>query len=351
MENTKVCYKKDSKGKIRLTAMKVEEDVIIMASGLVDGKLVETVVKCKPKNVGKSNETTANQQAILEMESRFKAKLDEGYFESVQDALDQKVILPMLAKEAKLEDIVYPIITSPKLDGMRALHNYKDSKSSFISRKGKKIETVDHIKVNQYTDYYFDGELYAHGKDFQTNMKMIKKYTPGQTEEIKFHIYDVHTPDKELTYTERYKIISALKGVENVEIVPYVEVYNEEELLQKHKEYLELGYEGSMLRINEVKYELNKRSNSLLKFKDFKDEVFEVVDVVPNEKSTSQGTIVCKLGESTFKCGMKMSHKDRELLLQNKDDVIGKYAEVRYFETSNTGVPRFPVCHGIREDK
>ena len=132
---------------------------------------------------------------------------------------------------------------------------------------------------------------------------------------------------------------------------PYKIANNEKELKELHTEYLNQGYEGTMVRINAYNYELDKRSDSLLKYKDFIDKCYQIVDILPNEKTPTQGTVVCKLNNDTFKCGMKMSHKDREELLTNKDKYIGSTAEVRYFETSQDGVPRFPVCVGIRLDK
>lgn len=49
--------------------------------------------------------------------------------------------------------------------------------------------------------------------------------------------------------------------------------------------------------------------------------------------------------------GMKFSHGEREKWLKFKKDYIGKTAEIRFFEYSEDGIPRFPVCVGIRLDK
>ena len=46
-----------------------------------------------------------------------------------------------------------------------------------------------------------------------------------------------------------------------------------------------------------------------------------------------------------------MSHQEKEEMLSNKDEYIGKTAEIRYFEESEDGIPRFPVMVGIRLDK
>ncbi len=48
---------------------------------------------------------------------------------------------------------------------------------------------------------------------------------------------------------------------------------------------------------------------------------------------------------------MKFSHDFRKEFLLNKKDYIGKVAELRFFEFSDEGVPRFPVCVGFRLDK
>jgi len=344
----KSCYKKDSKGRIRVTHFKVEGSDIITMSGLLNGKLKETVIPCKPKNIGRSNETTAEQQALLELESRYKKKLDEGHFPTLDEAENSKVLLPMLAHSVKLNKLVYPVIVSPKLDGMRAMGN----NTKIISRKGKEVNTLPHIVLPDTNGAWLDGELYAHGKDFQTNMSLIKKYRKGLTEDVKYHVYDIYIPNGEHSYIERHKELSKLCcGIDNVEVVPYKLADSEEELIAVHKEYLSLGYEGTMVRVNGVPYELNKRSHSLLKYKDFIDEVYEIIDIVPNDKTPTHGTIVCELGGITFKCGMKMSHEAREEMLLNRDSYIGKQAEVRFFEYSNNGVPRFPVCVGIRNDK
>jgi hypothetical protein len=38
-------------------------------------------------------------------------------------------------------------------------------------------------------------------------------------------------------------------------------------------------------------------------------------------------------------------------MLINKQDYLGKTAEIRFFEFTDDGLPRFPVMVGIRLDK
>ena len=170
-------YKKDSKGNIRVYKTYTQDDELIQETGILYGNLVKNSTICKPKNIGKSNEKNAREQAILEMYSRVDKKLRSGYFTTVEEAQNKNVILPMLAKsyEDHNHKIVYPCYAQPKLDGMRA----SVSKNEMLSRKGIGIKTMDHILnelkpvfINETDDNILDGELYAHGLSFQDNMKV-----------------------------------------------------------------------------------------------------------------------------------------------------------------------------------
>jgi len=180
-------------------------------------------------------------------------------------------------------------------------------------------------------------------------MKLIKKYVEGETEKIKYHVYDLVA---DLPFEERYNLLKdCVKDCPNIELVPTYYITSEEELLQFHQQFISEGYEGTMIRHSEEGYQVNKRSSQLLKYKDFLDETYECIDIVPSESRPEQGVVVCKTNAgTTFNCGMKFSHAQRELLLKNKGEYIGQIAEVRFFEYTDSGLPRFPICFGFRLD-
>ena len=141
----KTLYKRDSRGKIRIWQIYTQGALLIQESGLEDGKLVKHQKFCTPKNIGKSNGTDCNQQALLEMDSLIKQKLDEGYFETKELAESEKVILPMLAKSYDDEkhkiDWSKNVFIQPKLDGMRCLAHCKSNGDvELVSRDGKIID-------------------------------------------------------------------------------------------------------------------------------------------------------------------------------------------------------------------
>jgi len=341
-------YKLDSKGKVRLLEIVTENGYLIQSSGLLDGKLVEHKKLCKPKNQGKTNETTEITQSEFEATALVVKKLREGYFETIEQAQTVKVILPMLAQDyfKKEKKVQWPCYGQPKLDGMRGLGN----EGTLKSRANKEITTLSHIQQDlENITEYIDGELYAHGNTFQENMTIIKKYRPGLTENVKYHVYDIIS-DK--PFIERYnELKSLIKGKQHIELVPVVELNNPQELEEYYGNMMQLGYEGVMLRWGTNGYKINGRSDNLLKYKKFFDVSVPIVDITPNDAIPTHGTIWVEYKGKVVKTGARLSHTEREEYLTNKEEYIGKTAEVRYFETTDDGSLRFPVFCGIRLDK
>lgn len=343
-------YKKDTLGKIRYITLDVRGGEIYQCSGVMgSSKSLTTIRKCKAKNVGKANETTPNEQAKIELQSILNRKLREGHFQTEEEARNNTVLLPMLAKSANITAIKFPIFMQPKLDGIRAVFDG----TRLMSRKNKEIDTMSHIVDVLPKGVTFDGELYLHEASFQDNMKLIKKISKDNIK-VKYHIYDM--PTFSGGYSDRsnelFRIHTKLADFSCIEFVETLVVSTVDELKKVHQDFLNKGYEGSIIRLDGFKYEYNKRSNSLLKYKDFIDETYKIVNVLPSDKIPSHGTIVCEISSGkTFKCGMKVSHSDREEILTNKEYYIGKTAEVRFFEYTDGGLPRFPIFHGVRLDK
>jgi len=349
-----ILYKKDTKGKIRYLKISVEGSELVQASGIVGTESpVEHRKTCKAKNVGRSNVTTPQEQAISEMNSKIADKLTEGYCLTLEDLEKDNTILPMLAKdyhsECKKIDWSNAYI-QPKLDGMRCLAHIKSGTVTLISRDGKLIENMQHIMndLSSIKEYIIlDGELYAHGLTFQENMKLIKKLRENTSELIKFHVYDIITDSAFHLRTFR----KYLKGLKTCCEVSTYKINSEEELKEFHSLNISGGYEGSIIRWGDNGYKINGRSSNLLKYKDFKDIALSIVDIIPSEQRPSWGQPIFEINGKKFSSGMKYSHEEREEFLTNKQNYINKTAELRFFEYTDDGIPRFPVMVGIRLDK
>ena len=350
--NEHTIYKKDTSGKIRYLKTWTDGDILHQESGVVGGAPVPHQKVCTPKNVGRSNETTGQEQANLELQSLLAEKLKGGYFNTQAEAEGGNVILPMLAKSYKDEakKVEWPALSQPKLDGMRALGD-----KSLISREGTKIETLPHIsKLIAEIPFHLDGELYAHGLNFQENMRLIKKYREGETEKVKYHVYDVVSSEP---FSKRYLNFikwfneNKAKYSHIIEVVGFSLIKDLKDLKVEHATNLGQGYEGTMIRWGNEPYKVGGRSSNLLKYKDFLDIALPIKAIEPAKDRPTWAVPVFEYKGKEFRAGMKFSHAEREEMLKNKEKYIGKIAELRFFEWTEDEIPRFPVVVGIRLDK
>lgn len=376
MEKLPTLYCLDSKGKLRQWTIVYDGGTYWTEHGQVDGKIQQTKpVKTKAKNVGKTNATTEEQQAQLECFRLWEEQIHKGYVQDIAQAQNKadavEYIKPMLAKTWEedtelpfdIEDVYY----NDKLDGNRMTN--KDNVST--SRQGKPIHTIDHIEkdilehfMTQTDDIEFiDGELYNHEyKDnFQDLQALISKEHLNLEQLLKvqdiiqFHIYDIRfKSDKNEKFGSRYKKLVKLfeKIPDNcsLKLVKATKVKNRAELDKAYGESLKKGYEGGIIRLDR-KYE-NKRTDSLLKRKDFTDEEYVISAIIEGEgnKSGQAGAVTCRIGSDTFfNSNIKGNREFCIELLNNRHRFIGKMGTIKFFGKSNDGIPRFPYLIKLRE--
>jgi len=357
-------YSKTSTGAVQTWTITTDGNSFYTVSGQLNGK--QTTSKptvCVSKNVGKTNETSAAEQALLEAKAKFKKKLDSGYKLNIQDIDDVGFVEPMLAKDFKdrfeeVQDALdnnEKVFTQRKFDGMRAVIN----KKGMFSRNGKPIVSAPHIfealvpMFKKYPDLILDGELYADkfADDFNSLMSLAKQVKPTEEdfkkskESLEYHVYDI--VDNNLIFEERLNKLADLYNEFDPNYVVPVEtimVKNIEQLDQLYGKFVEDGYEGQIIRLNK-KYE-NKRSKYLLKRKEFVTDEFKVLDIIEGDGNRTgiAGYAILENEEGkTFKSNIKGNYDYCYDVLNNKQLFIGKLATVKYFHlTPGEGVPRFP---------
>jgi len=326
------------------------------------------------KNLGRKNQTTAVQQAMLQAQQQYEKKLKSGYTydidlaESTDNILDG--VKPMLAHvyEDHPKKIKWPAYAQPKLDGMRCIAVIKDGDVKLFTRTQKPIHTVPHIVAaleskfsKMHGEWILDGELYNHElkDDFNKLMSILKRdeVHPEHTK-AQYHVYDIVIEGR--GFDARSDLLALAFSTEwprlvgtdwPIHLVDTVAVPNEEELQKYLAESLSQGYEGVMYRNPESHYE-GKRSHGLLKVKTFKDDEFEVVDVEEgNGKLMGKaGAIWCLTHEGKpFKAKMKGTLDSLTDFLVNKQNYIGKKLTVKYQNYTPDKIPRFPVGIRFRE--
>ena len=254
----------------------------------------------------------------------------------------------------------------PKLDGIRCFAIIGPDGVRLQTRTGKEIKSLPHINEELqelYDDDAFrwiedggtvtlDGELYNHvyKDDFQSLVSVIKRDKPSEKSRFaQFHCYDICCD--EIDFEGRLEWMTELDCVasatKSIRFVQTYKVQTENCFKEKYAAFIEVGYEGAMIRNALGAYQYNRRSPDLQKFKSFMDEEFEIVGAYQNKgKMVNQCTLVCITTEGAeFGVKPKGDEAQREQYWRDFQDgkLTGKMLTVRFFEwtTSEQPVPRF----------
>jgi len=273
------------------------------------------------------------------------------------------MIKPMLAHkydEARINWSL-PVYIQPKLDGVRCLF----TKDGAFSRTGKQFKNLAHIELalisffKQHPNVVLDGELYNHKlkNDFEKIISLVRKQKPTADDRldaqhlVQFHVYD-YIDDKYDNYQIRMAQL-ACSDIYDAQIkhVPTLLADSYSYARTLHEEFLEDGYEGSIIRLN-GKYK-HGRSYDLMKFKDFSDTEATIIgyELGKGKRTGTLGKFIMLDDEGVeFGCppGKGYSYKDLAEMLNNITDYIGKRATFTYFQKTNAGSYRHPLFKCIR---
>lgn len=357
-------FHKTKIGAIFQWQVEVQGDEIVTTYGLLGGQKTEARKRATPKNVGRKNETTGEQQAFAEAKSMHKFKLDRKY-SFTPEAAQEPLELPMLAHEfGKVKNATYPFDLQPKLDGVRCLAKWEEDRVVLMSRSGKPYH-IPHISEALQTflprDRKLDGEIYVHGMSFQEIVTLVKKYRE-ESKVLEFHVYDCPIDNQEeKQWTERYRDLCETFGLAvnpgNIKLVPTWTVSAQEEKDEVFGRCIEDGYEGAIARLHHGLYQYGYRSRELLKIKDFDDGEFPVIGAYQGEgKFEGCVTWTCEApnGLPFGVCPKGTLEKKKEwwwVFCRRPSAFIGRLMKVKYFGFTDDGLPRFPIGLGFREDE
>ena len=271
---------------------------------------------------------------------------------------------PMLAHKFDNNRVDWskPLYIQPKLDGVRCLI----TKDGAFSRTGKQFKNIAHIELSlksffdQQPDVILDGELYNHDlkHDFEKIISLVRKQKPTDDDRLdaknltQFHCYDYFDGVQYNSYKTRMNnLVTSDIYSYCVRYVPakLVDSYNYARTL--HKQYLDEGYEGSIIRLDGL-YK-HGRSYDLMKFKDFSDTEATIIgyEVGQGKRTGTLGKFIMQDDEGVkFGCppGKGYNYKDLADMLTNVTDYIGKRATFTYFQRTKANSYRHPLFKCIR---
>lgn len=290
---------------------------------------------------------------------------------------------PMLAEHAEFNKIKFPMMASPKLDGIRAV--ILDGK--LLSRSLKPIP-------NKYVRSLFEGKKEYEGLDGElivgspTDPKCFNKTTSGIMSEdgepeVNYYVFD-QIPEYSgqplnCRFQDRYKdLIEGIIFFKNVILVPQKIVWSLPELEEFEQKCLSEGYEGVIIKDPNSPYKYGRstvKEGYMLKVKRYKDSEAIILSVEELLSNTNEATRdeLGKVKRSNAKAGMVpqntlgalivrdiktniefsigtgFDEELRDTLWENRAQIIGKIVKYKYFAYGAIDKPRHPVFLGFRD--
>jgi ATP-dependent DNA ligase len=398
-------YKRTRTGAIQTWIISTAGNIISKNAGQLNGKLTTHFEECEPKNVGRANETTAEQQAESQARSDWNKKRDEGYkslkdlnitivgptieaiqrnpndpaiinyFKRVTELLEEKLpqfntdasgqLKPMLAptKPFSKGKAKYPGLLEKKLDGVRTtcVLNPVTEEIKFLSRSGKDYTTIGHLDIAIRSSNFdlrqlpgitiLDGEIYKHGWTLEEINEAVKKYRPGTTEQLEFWIYDLPLLDTDQEARSKAVVnIVARINHPNIRHEAGVPVNSDDEVIALHDEWVQEGFEGAMLKNPKGTYQPGQRSSFWSKVKMFDDSEFKVISYKLGQRGVEDILFVCECPGGKFDVKMSGDRASKQRLFDKIDKLIGTQLTVKHFGLSKYNIPNLPVGKAFRHE-
>lgn len=288
---------------------------------------------------------------------------------------------PLLAGKVKnVNTLRYPLVASPKIDGVRCLILQDDNgmkTSRPFSRKLEHIPNRHIFKMLSGMPVGYDGELVLPDKPFNevSGAIMSEDGVPS----FVYVVFDMYHPT--MPYIER---LQSLFNVEKdfpvyMKVIESKVIESAEQLLEYETDCLKRGYEGVMVRSMAGRYKQGRSTTNegiLLKLKRMEDAEAIIIgaeeekhnankatkDKLGHTKRSSHkankegkgtlGALICRRADGVeFKVGTGFTAEQRELYWRGFDMLKGRIVKYRFQPTGVKEKPRFPSFLGFRDER
>jgi DNA ligase-1 len=273
----------------------------------------------------------------------------------------------------------YPLLASPKYDGIRATI---DRNGRVLSRRLKPIPNKEVQKTFGWIELAgLDGELIAGDPAAPDcyNLTASKIMTiDGNAEGVYFYVFDYWAVPALPYHVRMLNIDELIKGHAQIKIVEQLLINRANGVLEFEQTLSDIGYEGIMLRSRDGIYKFGRstlKEQYLLKMKRFSDSEATVVSVYPRMKNNNEamtdergyakrsshkankemveevgGFVVTDLKSKVeFECSPGIfTQEERRQLWKIRDTLHGKILKYRFQQAGVKNKPRFPRAIGWR---
>ena len=398
-------YKRNAAGKPLVWSGEEKDGRLEIRYGLVGGTMhVENIVVTK-KNVNelqsrvnaKRKEGYKELSELKDSLSDDAIKIAENAYTQLNDAkpliyvlntylpkystTSEGFVLPMLAKvleDNKPFEKYGTMLGQWKIDGLRCIIGATDKSDdlfnpitlTYHSRTGEdwtnKMCWMDEILLPKISKELLDmmveegacldGELYLPGYSVNDINSFVKNTQLAQHYKLQYWCYDICcenmsaikrsnflydnlTPSAiSLFETKKYHLEN--KG--QLMLLESIEVSNINEAMIARDTYIDLGFEGLILRNPSAEYQFGKRNQAMFKFKKVDDGKFIIVNITSEHKRSDLPLFVCRndINDELFECSINKPQDVQREMLIHKEKYIGKYMQVEF--RARSGINKVP---------
>lgn len=286
---------------------------------------------------------------------------------------------PLLAAPANLDTLRFPLLASPKMDGIRALTGIGPA---IVSRNLKPIPNrFIQESLGDTSAWAMDGELltYTDGRRDDFNTVQSKVMSEAGEPDFRFHAFDsFYSPNAPFHQRWQMNLIFLPRCLR---VVPMIQepCRTLADVLALEKAWVERdGWEGVMLRDPEGPYKFGRstaKEQILLKLKRFEDDEATVTGSIERFTNTNAlerdalgrakrsnakaglvpsgtlGALSVTWRGIAFEIGTGFDDATRAALWRDRESLPGKRVTFRFQGVGTHGAPRFPVFAGFCTDK
>ena len=400
-----ILYKRNAQGKPLFWSIDKHDNYLLINYGLVEGNPHTERIPITLKNANElqSRVNTKRKEGYKELSelkdslSDDAIKIAENAYTQLNDAkpliyvlntylpkystTSEGFVLPMLAKvleDNKPFEKYGTMLGQWKIDGLRCIIGATDKSDdlfnpitlTYHSRTGEdwtnKMCWMDEILLPKISKELLDmmveegacldGELYLPGYSVNDINSFVKNTQLAQHYKLQYWCYDICcenmsaikrsnflydnlTPSAiSLFETKKYHLEN--KG--QLMLLESIEVSNINEAMIARDTYIDLGFEGLILRNPSAEYQFGKRNQAMFKFKKVDDGKFIIVDITSEHKRSDLPLFVCRndINDELFECSINKPQDVQREILIHKEKYIGKYMQVEF--RARSGVNKVP---------
>ena len=397
---TSALYRKDNNGNISFWNAETHDACTIhIQHGRLDGHPIDEYIKTHRNT---SDEIKSRRDAKRKIGYKFLSELKdnielpsinnlqqylETYLPSIRTTADGST-LAMLAKSFDKANNKFKKVDGYfgqwKINGLRCFVRaeekqglFTDYHLTFQSREGtywNSLEVLEQklidllpialLEMMCHEGYVLDGELYIPGYTVNDINSAVKNENNPLNKQVQYWCYDLAIEDT--AQYKRFEILDEqldvfkhdyfekrqhLNNLDALIYLPHFTIRNDEDAMMFRDKFIDLGFEGLIMRNPTEEYQFGKRNMAMLKYKRSTDGKFLIVDIYPEGEKRDLPLFRLKndINNATFEVHINgdFDYQKKFLYDDVKELTIGQYMYVEYGERS--GINQVPFhCKTVR---